>query len=79
MVDYLRHHRFLLLPLLHLRSLEWVPSSFPFSFYHMQKHMVLKKLAPLVNPFFVTFQMLQSFRSQLSGSLCSSPPCCEEW
>jgi hypothetical protein len=47
MVDYLHHH-FLLLPLLHLRSLEWEPSSFPCSFHHMQKHMVLKKLAPLV-------------------------------
>jgi hypothetical protein len=79
MVDYLHHHHFLLVPLLHLRSLEWEPSSFLFSFHHMQKHMVLKKLSPLVDLFFMTFQMPQSFRSQLSGSLCSSPLCCEEW
>jgi hypothetical protein len=35
------------------------PSSFPCSFHHKQNHMVLKKLAPLVNPFFVTSRMLQ--------------------
>jgi hypothetical protein len=52
MVDYLHHYHFLLLPLLHLRSLEWEPSSFPCSFQHMQKHMVLKKLAPLCRPIF---------------------------
>jgi hypothetical protein len=78
MVDYLHHHHhFLLLPLLHLRSLEWEPSSF-LSFHHMQKHMVLKKLALLTDPFYTTFQMSQSFRSQWSGSFDSSLPCCEE-
>jgi hypothetical protein len=46
MVDYLLHHHFLLLPLLHLRNLEWKPSFYP-SFQHMQKHMALRKLAPL--------------------------------
>jgi hypothetical protein len=56
MVDYLYHHHFLLLPLLHLRNLEWEPSFCPF-FHHMQKHMALRKLAPLVDPFFTTFQM----------------------
>jgi hypothetical protein len=53
MVDYLHHHHFLLLPLLHLRNLEWEPSFCP-SFHHMQKHMALRKLAPLVNQFFAT-------------------------
>jgi hypothetical protein len=38
MVDYLLHHHFLLLPLLHLQNLEWKPSFYP-SFHHMQKHM----------------------------------------
>jgi hypothetical protein len=51
MVDYLHRHHFLLLPLLHLRSLKWEPSSFSCSFHHMQKHMALKKLAPLVDLF----------------------------
>jgi hypothetical protein len=52
MVDYLLHHHFLLiLPLLHLRNLEWKPSSFLCSFHHMQMHMALKKLTPLANPF----------------------------
>jgi hypothetical protein len=45
MVDYIHHHHFLLLPLLHLRNLEWEPSFYP-SFHHMQKHMALRKLAP---------------------------------
>jgi hypothetical protein len=58
MVDYLHHHYFLLIPLLHLRNLEW-ELSFCLFFHHMQKHMVLKKLAPLVDPFFVTYQMPQ--------------------
>jgi hypothetical protein len=78
MVDYLRHHHFLLLPLLHLRSLEWEPSSFPCFFHHMQNHMVLKKLAPLIDPFFATSQTPQFFQSQWSGSFDSSPPYCEE-
>jgi hypothetical protein len=56
MVDYLHHHHFILLPLLHLRNLEWEPYLFLF-FHHMQKHMTLKKLAPLIDPFFVTSQM----------------------
>jgi hypothetical protein len=38
MVDYLHHHHFLLHHLLHLRSLEWEPSYFLFSFDNMQKH-----------------------------------------
>jgi hypothetical protein len=42
MVDYLLHDHFILLPLLHLRSLEWEPSFYP-SFHHMQKHMALRK------------------------------------
>jgi hypothetical protein len=58
MVDYLHHHHFLLLPLLHLRNLDWEPS-FCIFFHYMQKHMVLKKLAPLDDPFFVTSQMTQ--------------------
>src|SRR5688572_19235666 len=33
------------------RYLEWEPSSCLSSFHHMQKHMPLKKLAPLVEPF----------------------------
>jgi hypothetical protein len=78
MVDYLLHHHFLLLPLLHLWNLEWEPSSFLCSSHHMQKHMALKKLTPLIDQFFVTFQMPQPFRSQWSGSFDSSPPCCEE-
>jgi hypothetical protein len=45
MVDYLHHHHFLLLPLLHLKNLEWEPSFYP-SFHYMQKHMALRKLAP---------------------------------
>jgi hypothetical protein len=49
MVDYLHHHHFLL-PLLYLRNLEWEPSFYP-SFNHMQKHMALRKLAPLIDPF----------------------------
>jgi hypothetical protein len=57
MVDYLHHHHFLL-PLLNLKNLEWEPS-FCLSFHHKQKHMVLKKLAPIVGPFSVTFQMSQ--------------------
>jgi hypothetical protein len=67
MVDYLLYRHFLLLPILHLRNLEWEPSSFLCSFHHMQKHMALKKLAPLVDLFFLTFQMPQFFRSQWSG------------
>jgi hypothetical protein len=77
MVDYLHHHHFLL-PLHHL-NLEREHSSFLYSFHHMQKHKALKKLAPLIDPFFTTFQMPHSFRSQLSGSFDSSPPYCEEW
>jgi hypothetical protein len=50
MVGYLHHHHFLLCPLLRLRNLEWEPSFYP-SFRHMQMHMALRKLAPLVNPF----------------------------
>jgi hypothetical protein len=68
MVDYPHHHHFFLLPHLHLRNLEWEPSSFLF-FHHMQKHMVLKKLAPLVDPFFMRFQTPQPFRLQWLGSL----------
>jgi hypothetical protein len=78
MVDYLHHHHFLLPPLHHLRNLEWEPSSFLYSFHHMQKHMTFKKLAPLVDPFFETSQMPQFSQSQWSGSFDSSPPCCEE-
>jgi hypothetical protein len=78
MVDYLLHrHHFLLPPLLHLRNLEWEPS-FSLFFHHMQKHMVLRKLTPLVNPFFLASQIPQFFRSQWSGLLYSSPPCCED-
>jgi hypothetical protein len=51
MVDYLHHHHFLIFPLLHLRNLEWEPSSFLF-FHNMQKHMVLKKWDPLPDTFF---------------------------
>jgi hypothetical protein len=58
MVDYLHHHHFFLLPLNHLRNLEW-ESSFCLFFHHMQKHMALKKLAPLVDLFFATSQMPQ--------------------
>jgi hypothetical protein len=57
MVNYLHHHHFLILPIFHLRSLEWEHSPFPCSFHHMQKHMVLNKLAPVVDLFFATFQM----------------------
>jgi hypothetical protein len=56
MADYLHHHHFLILPLLHLRNLEWESSFYP-SFHHMQKHMALRKLAPLVDTFFMTSQM----------------------
>jgi hypothetical protein len=66
MVDYLHHHHFLLLTLLHLRNLEWEPS-FCIFFHYMQKNMVLKKLVPLVNPFFATSQMPQFSQSQWSG------------
>jgi hypothetical protein len=77
MVDYLHHHHFLLFPVLHLRNLEWEPSFYP-SFHHMQKHMALRKLAPLLNIFFVTSQKPRFSQSQWSESLYSSPPCCEE-
>jgi hypothetical protein len=66
MVDYLHHHQCLLLTLLHLRNLEWEPS-FCIFFHHMQKHMVLKRLTPLVDPFFPTSQMPQFSQSQWSG------------
>jgi hypothetical protein len=78
MVDYVHHHHFLL-PFHHLRNLEWGPSYFLYSFHHMQKYMALKKLAPLIYPFFATSQMPQFFQSQWSRSFDSSPPCCEEW
>jgi hypothetical protein len=55
MVDYLHYHYFLLLPLIHLKNLEWEPSFYP-SFHHMQKHMALRKLAPLPDTFFATSQ-----------------------
>jgi hypothetical protein len=69
MVDYLHDHHFLLLPLHHLRNSEREPSSFIYSFHHMQKHMSLKKLAPLVEPFFVTSQMPLFSQSQWLGHL----------
>jgi hypothetical protein len=56
MVDYLHHHHFLLISLHHLRKLEREPSSFLYSFHHMKTHLALKKLAPLVDPFFATSQ-----------------------
>jgi hypothetical protein len=65
MVDYLLHHHFLLLPLLHLRNLEWEP--FYPSFHHMQKPMALRKLALLPGTFFATFQRPQFSQSQWSG------------
>jgi hypothetical protein len=43
MVDYLHHHFLLILPLLHLRNLEWEPSFYP-SFHHMQKHKALREV-----------------------------------
>jgi hypothetical protein len=70
MIDYLHHHHFLLLTLLHLKNLEWEPSFWLF-FHHMQKHMVLKKLSPLVDPFFSTSQLTQFSQSQWSGSFDS--------
>jgi hypothetical protein len=78
MVDYLLRHHFLLFPLLHLRNLEWEPSSFLCSFHHMQKHMALKKLAPLIDPFSATSQIPQYFQSQWLGSFDSSLPFDEE-
>jgi hypothetical protein len=69
MVDYLNHHHFLLLPFHHLRNLEQESSSFLYSFHHMQKHMALKRLTPLVDPFIATSQMPQFSQSQWSGHL----------
>jgi hypothetical protein len=66
MVDYLHHHHFLLLPILHLRNLEWEPSFCP-SFNHMQKHMALRKLAPLPDTFFATSQKSRFAQLQWSG------------
>jgi hypothetical protein len=77
MVDYFHHHHFLLPPLLQLRNLEWEHSFFLY-FHHMQKQMVLNKLAPIIDPFFMTSQMPQFSQSQWLGSFDSSPPCCEE-
>jgi hypothetical protein len=48
------------------------------SFHHMQKHMSFRKLAPLLDTFFVISQRLRFSQSQWSRSLYSSPPCCEE-
>jgi hypothetical protein len=41
--------------------------------------MDLKKLAPLVDPFFTTFQMPQFFQPQSSGSFGTSLRGCEGW
>jgi hypothetical protein len=43
MVDYIHHHHFFLLPLLHFRSLEWEPSSC-LSFHHTNFSRLLKSL-----------------------------------
>ena len=65
MVDYFHHHHFLLLPL-HLRNLKWETSFYP-SFHHMQKHMALRKLAPLPDTFFEKSQRPRFSQSQWSG------------
>ena len=38
MVDYLHHHHFLLLPLLHLRNLEWGAFFLPFLSSHAKAY-----------------------------------------
>jgi hypothetical protein len=68
---FLHHHFHLLLPRFHSRNFSLEPSSCLSSFcaHHMQKHIALKKLAPLLDPFPVTSQMLQYFYHNRRGHL----------